>query len=54
MDPNAQQWKGGHGEKFLEISDEEFYQPGASGIWGKCNGQLLECKSEHDIKYECQ
>ena len=25
-------------------SEENFFQPGAAGVWGKCNGQLLECK----------
>ena len=35
-------------------SEERFYQPGAAGIWGKYNGQLLECKSHtFQLPYQC-
>jgi hypothetical protein len=25
-------------------SEERYFQPGAAGVWGKYNGQLLQCK----------
>ena len=32
--------------KVSETSEEgeKFFQPGAAGVWGKYNGQLLMCK----------
>ena len=49
MDFKQQTQRGGTRYPLSKISEtnereETFFQPGAAGVWGKYNGQLLQCK----------